>query len=61
MDLQQARITAHRNNIVRYRRLLTTPLTDLEQAFIKRRLTEEGVQLQVLERDRSEATLALPA
>ena len=59
MEQQQARITAHRNNIARYRRLLTTPLTDLEHAFIQRRLSEEGAQLQALERE--EATLALSA
>ena len=61
MDPQQARITAHRNNIARYRRLLMSPLTKLEQAFIKRRLSEEGAQLQRLERERPIATLAQSA
>jgi len=36
-----ARLRTHRNNIDRYRRLLKTPLTDTEQAFIMRRLDEE--------------------
>jgi hypothetical protein len=36
-----------RQNIGRYERLLRTELTDLERAFIKRRLSEEKQALQL--------------
>lgn len=41
LDENLARMRAHRNNIHRYRRLLATQLTDLERAYIERRLEEE--------------------
>jgi hypothetical protein len=47
-DENLARIRAHRNNIHRYRRLLRTRLTDVERAFIDRRMTEEQVRLDAL-------------
>jgi hypothetical protein len=40
-DAREARIVAHRSNLNRYCRLLTTTLTDLERDFIHRRITEE--------------------
>ena len=36
-----ARLRARRNNIGRYKRLLKTQLSDLERAFIAKRLEEE--------------------
>jgi hypothetical protein len=36
-----ARLRAHRNNIHRYRRLLATNLSEVEQAYIEKRLREE--------------------
>jgi hypothetical protein len=36
-----ARLRAHRNNIDRYRRLLATQLSEVEQAFILKRLEQE--------------------
>lgn len=36
-----ARLRAHRNNIHRYRRLLATQLSDVERAYILKRLQEE--------------------
>ena len=36
-----ARLRAHDNNIIRYRRLLETNLSELERGFIERRLNEE--------------------
>ena len=36
-----ARLRTHRNNIIRYRRLLKTELTEIERTFIERRLSEE--------------------
>jgi hypothetical protein len=38
-----------RQNIGRYERLLRTELTDLERAFVKRRLAEEKQALQFTE------------
>ena len=43
-----ARLRAHRNNIHRYRRLLTTALTGLEREFIERRLAEEWATVEAL-------------
>jgi hypothetical protein len=38
---EAALLFAHRANVERYERLLRTHLTDLERAFIQRRLAEE--------------------
>ena len=40
-DEHFARMRTHRNNIARYKRLLTTQLTELERNFIEKRLCEE--------------------
>jgi hypothetical protein len=40
------RLRAHRNNIHRYRRLVQTELTDLERAFVMKRLDEEQEAFQ---------------
>ena len=37
---------AHRNNILRYRRLLATPLTDVERSYVQGRISEEQSALQ---------------
>ena len=42
------RVRAHRANIRRYRRLLATRLSDLERAYITRRMAEEQRSLQAL-------------
>jgi hypothetical protein len=56
------RLRAHQNNIRRYRRLLATHLTDLERAYIERRLNEEQAFVEALLReefpDRLSACLA---
>ena len=56
------RLRAHQNNIRRYRRLLATHLTDLERAYIERRLNEERTSVETLLReefpDRLSARLA---
>jgi len=56
------RLRAHQNNIRRYRRLLATRLTDLERAYIDRRLNEEQASMDALLRkefpDRLSARLA---
>lgn len=42
VDRQFEQLRAHRNNIQRYRWLLSTQLTELERNFIERRLSEES-------------------
>ena len=56
-----ARLRAHRNNIHRYRRLLRTRLTDVERAFITRRLGEEQTALEKLSSETFPVTFSLPA
>ena len=51
MDENLARFRAHRNNVFRYRRLLATRLTDLERAYIERRLEEELASMDALSED----------
>jgi hypothetical protein len=48
IDEDLARLRTHRNNIRRYRRLLTTELTELERRFIERRLSEERSAMDAL-------------
>lgn len=48
---REARILALQHNIRRYSRLLATELTDLERAFIHRRLAEERLAIEALERE----------
>jgi hypothetical protein len=43
-----ARIRTHRNNIHRYRGLLRTKLSDLERAFIEKRMADEQTALDAL-------------
>jgi hypothetical protein len=51
IDGNLARLRAHRNNVHRYRRLLTTQLSDLERAYIERRLSEEQASMEALSRE----------
>ncbi|HZD89483.1 MAG TPA: hypothetical protein VE224_05250 [Pseudolabrys sp.] len=44
-DFEQTMQSALRANIARYRRILTTPLTEHERQFILRRLAEEQAAL----------------
>jgi hypothetical protein len=46
--MEQSFLFARRANIERYERLLQTQLTDLERAFIQRRLDEERRALALL-------------
>ena len=48
IDEKLTRLRAHRNNIHRYRRLLTTHLSGLERTYIYRRLSEERASLEAL-------------
>ncbi len=47
-DLRTAKMRAHRDNIRRYKRILATGLTDLEQQFVTRRLAEEQSAIRAL-------------
>lgn len=44
-----ARMCAHRANITRYRKILSTELTDLERNYVQRRIDEEQQALINLE------------
>jgi len=48
LDEKLARLRAHRNNLRRYRRLLSTRLSDLEREFLSRRLSEEQIAIDEL-------------
>jgi hypothetical protein len=52
---------AHRNNIARYRRLLTTNLTDLERQFVERRVAEEQSALEKVAASTFPLLFRLPA
>jgi hypothetical protein len=51
IDENLARLRAHHNNIHRYRRLLATQLSDLERAYIERRLQEERALVEMISKD----------
>ena len=57
LEFATARLSAHANNIARYRRLLETCLTELEREYVQRRLSEEQ---SGLERLRSLASAVSP-
>jgi len=50
-DAKIARLSAYRNNIHRYRRVLRTKLTELERGFILRRLEQEEALQTLTESD----------
>jgi hypothetical protein len=52
-----ARLRAHRSNIHRYRRLLATHLSDLERAYIERRIGEEQASMETLSQNTVPFTL----
>jgi hypothetical protein len=43
-----SQMRTHRNSIQRYRRLLSTKLTDQERSFIERRIAEEQALVESL-------------
>lgn len=59
-DANLATIRAHRNNIHRYRRLLRTWLTDVERAFIDRRMSEERAGLDALVAETFPVAFSMP-
>ncbi len=50
-DVNYQRLRTHRANIGRYQKLLATRLTDLERAYIERRLSEEQASVETLLRE----------
>lgn len=50
-DVNLERLRTHRANIARYRKLLATRLTDLERAYIERRLIEEQASVKTILRE----------
>jgi hypothetical protein len=60
IDDNLARLRTHRNSIHRYRRLLATQLTDLERAYIERRLSEEQAAMAALSEETFPLTLPAP-
>jgi hypothetical protein len=51
LDVNLARLAAHQNNVHRYRKLLRTPLTELERDFIERRMREEEAKFAALSKE----------
>ena len=47
-DEKLSRLRFHRNNVHRYRRLLSTRLSDLEREFLSKRLSEEQIAIDAL-------------
>ena len=48
LDEKLALLRTRRNNIIRYRRLLKTELTEIERQFIENRLSEERAAVEIL-------------
>lgn len=60
IDEYLGHLRAHRNSVHRYRRLLATQLTDLERAYIERRLSEEQAAMAALSEETFPFTLPPP-
>jgi len=60
LDVDFARIRAHRNNIHRYQRLLGTKLSDHERRFVERRLSEERASMDALAAQTFPVAFAFP-
>jgi hypothetical protein len=60
LDDRLARLRSHRNNILRYRKLLNTKLLEHERLFILRRLSEEQSAIEELARSNFPLTRKKP-
>jgi hypothetical protein len=49
MDERIARLCAHQKNIARYQSLLKTELSNVEQQYLQRRLSEERFAIAMLQ------------
>jgi hypothetical protein len=54
IDFRTAKMLAHRRNIERYCRLLTTEFTDVERQYLHKRIAAEHTQLERLEKRQAE-------
>ena len=54
IDFHAAQVRGHRRKIERYCRLLATDLTELERQYLHKRIAEEQVQLERLEKSQPE-------
>jgi hypothetical protein len=61
IDEKFALLRTHRNNIMRYRRLLETKLTECERQFIERRLSEERSAIEKLAASTFPLAFQIPA
>ncbi|HLG85172.1 MAG TPA: hypothetical protein VKY22_29600 [Bradyrhizobium sp.] len=61
IDETLARLRTHRNNIIRYRRLLKTELTEVERQFIERRQSEERSAMDELAASAFPIAFQMPA
>jgi hypothetical protein len=61
IDVKFALLRTHRNNIMRYRRLLKTKLTECERQFIERRLSEERSAMEKLAASTFPLAFQIPA
>jgi hypothetical protein len=61
IDEKFALLRTHRNNIMRYRRLLKTKLTECERQFIERRLSEERSAMEKLAASTFPLVFQIPA
>jgi hypothetical protein len=61
IDEKFALLRTHRNNIMRYRRLLNTKLTECERQFIERRLSEERSAMKKLAASTFPLAFQIPA
>jgi len=51
VDERLARLSTHRNNILRYRKLLNTKLLEHERLYILKRLSEEQSAIEATAND----------
>ena len=59
-EVNLARVSTHRNNIQRYRRLLRTQLSELEREFIEKRMADEQTALDALVGETLPVTFPFP-
>jgi hypothetical protein len=49
MDERTVRVLAHQRNIDRYQSLLKTNLSDVEQQYLRKRMSEERLAIEMLQ------------
>jgi hypothetical protein len=61
VDERLARLRTHRNNILRYRKLLNTKLLEHERLYVLKRLSEEQSAIEGLESASFSSTAKAPS